>query len=237
MKMPYSTFRRSFVLKRRLHCTAPPKGYRMHYESSPQPRRYCFGRELFANGASAWLRVSDIAGVHFESDTEAGHSIQHVEGTVRGAISNAAASVFLVWRIARQCFSMSGTDGVSKGNPIPPCDEPYPPAQNWQAREAVVDAAGNWSAKMGPDDATLRDEGPWVEFWQVQAIATFERQAFADRITPSGTISEADVRQFAHLLCSDPRVNPHSIFFNGFWRQFEPTKHGWSLQMIFRGRA
>jgi hypothetical protein len=89
----------------------------------------------------------------------------------------------------------------------------------------MVDANGNWSAPIGPVDESDTEEGPWVEFWQVQALATFERQAFTDRITPSGTISESNARQFAHLLCSEPRIIPHSGVFSGSWRRFEPKSN------------
>jgi hypothetical protein len=82
---------------------------------------------------------------------------------------------------------------------------------------------GNWAAKIGPIDGSDAEDGPWVEFWQVQAVATLDRQAFADRITPFGTISEGDARQLAHLLCSEPRIVPRSGVFSGFWRGFEPT--------------
>jgi len=202
-----------------------PDGYTMHYEHAPQPRRYCFGREFFGKGVSAWVRIGDTSDVHFAKQQDSGSPmIGQLQGTVRGAISTGEASVFLLWRRARQCFHQSSEmSGGLKGASIPTCEERNVLEDRWSVREAVLDARGDWSAPIGPNDEIFSEDPPWVEFWQVQAVATLERQTFADRITPFGTISADSAREVPHLLCSEPRIIPHSEIFSGSWRNFEPT--------------
>jgi hypothetical protein len=204
-----------------------PEGYTIHYERAPRPRRYCFGREFLAKGNTSSIRISDMSDVHMEKhgDDAGGTTVERLEGIARGVISPSQASVFVLWRAARRCYHRASREsGGVKGASIPVCDERDTPEDLWNAREAAVDAAGNWSATIGPIDETFGKDRPWVEFWQFQAVATFEHQRFAEKITPSGALSVNSVREISHLLCSEPRIFSYSEVFSGFWRGFEPTE-------------
>ncbi len=194
-----------------------------HPELAPQPRQYCFGRE----STSAWVRLTDTSQVKSEKK-EASDGTTRVEtaGVVKGAVSLPPPSVFVFYRSARRCFHAKvPVIAPAKGAAMPTCDEQGQSGFSWSVMEAAVDAAGGWSAQIFLREGVAA-EMPWVEFWQIQAVATHERQAILDAITPFGSFAANGASDVAHVICSDSRVVSRSEFFSGYWRAFEPKRLG-----------
>jgi hypothetical protein len=222
---------RDFLIPGRLACSHSVvllHGYygSPHHELDPQPRDYCFGRELLANGTKHWVRVSDATDVKLETaeNRDAKSGDYWISGRVLGTVSTAQASVFLLFRSARACFHPAKLPGPSaaKGASAPVCAE-RDSARNWRIREAVVNGAGDWVASIDSDKAQYDEEGPWVQFWQIQAIMTLERQAILDNVNPFGQLAFEDPTQIAHVVCSEVRLVHFSKVFSGYWRAFEPV--------------
>jgi hypothetical protein len=200
---------------------------------APQPRRYCFGRELL----KSWVRISDTSQARFTTRKEAADSSTIVElnGSVHGAVSSPQLSVFILFRQIRQCLASKGAMGVEKGMSIPTCEEPKI-SNLWTAREATVSASGDWSAAVDTSEL-FDDELPWAEFWQLQAVATFERRSVLNHVTPFGILAADHITDFAHVVCSDSRFIHRSEVFQGFWQGFEPTQVPGACQLRVLSRT
>lgn len=172
---------------------------------------------------AAWIRISNTADLSYDVRAEQGLTRESLKGTLSGTASSGHASIFVLYRVIKDCFhSKLPVQGAAKGASIPTCEARYPETNVWKATEAIVDASGNWTASIEPQDRRFEDEKrPWLEFWQFQAVAVPDREDFRQRLPPWHLIAQETLDEIRPKRCSESVV--FSPFDSGYYRSFWPT--------------
>lgn len=164
-----------------------------------------------------WLRTTDTSGVKFEVKSQ---SVIIPSGRVLGVVSDPRARVFLLYRIARECFSPEETHGSQRR--WPNCSDP--PVDWWHTSEATVDAAGNWSGQICPFGRTFPSGVPDFDYTEIMAIAAHDGSAVAGQIVQlTCGLSEDTLSKDPSLTCSESvvvlRAKPLGY---AIWKDYEP---------------